>query len=65
MEYIVTYVMSRLRIRERLEKGSDKKQIRYCLNSDGLILHMRSIQGYSGGTKVDPTLLDNVPIPYK
>ena len=47
---------------EFLQKGSDRKRFQYCLNSDGLILH--AIQGHSGGTKVDRSLLDKVPILY-
>ena len=62
--------MSRLRMRENawkwtnpewldlLQEGSDKKRFQYCLNSDGLVLCMHAIQGHSGGTKVDPALLD-------
>ena len=45
-----------------LRTGSDKKRFQCCLNSDVFIHYMRAIQGHSGGTKVDPTLLDNVPI---
>ena len=36
----------------------------YCLNSDGFIHHMRAIQGHSGGNNVDPSVRDNVAIPY-
>ena len=45
--------------------GCDKNKFQYCLHSDGLILYMRAIQGHSGATKVDPSLLDDVLIPYK
>ena len=48
-----------------LESGSDRNRFQYCLNLDGIILYVRAVQGHSGGTKVDPTLLDNVLIPYK
>ena len=47
-----------------LQRGSDKKRFQQCLKSDCLIIYMRAIQRHSGGTKVDPTLLDNVLIPY-
>ena len=33
------------------------------MNSHGLIVQMRAIQGHSGGIKVDPALLDNAEIP--
>ena len=41
-----------------LQKGSDKERLQYCLNSDGLILSMRAIQGHSGRAKVDSTSQD-------
>ena len=47
-----------------LHQGSDKKRFQYCLNSHGLIIYMRAIQGHSGGIKVDLALLDNVEILY-
>ena len=47
-----------------LQQGSDNIISQHCLNSDGLIIYMRAIQGHSGGTTVDPALLDNVEIPY-
>ena len=34
-----------------LQEGSDKKSVQHCLNSDGLILDMRAIQGHSGGAQ--------------
>ena len=46
------------------QRGSDKKRFQYCLGSDGFLLHMRAIQGLSGGNKVDPSLQENVEIPY-
>ena len=48
-----------------LRAGSDKKRFQYCFHSDGFIDYMRAIQGHSGGSKVDPQLLDNVQIPYR
>ena len=45
-------------------KGSNKNICQCCLDSHGYLLHMRAIQGHSGGNKVDPTLQDNVKIPY-
>ena len=47
-----------------LQLRSDKKRFQYCLKSDGPIIHMRTIQGHSGGTKVDLALLDTVEIPF-
>ena len=32
-----------------LQQGSDKKRFQYCLNSDGLTIHMRATQRHSGG----------------
>ena len=32
-----------------------KDFIQYCVNSEGLILYVRAIQGHPGGAKVDPT----------
>ena len=37
--------------RDYLQRGSDKKKIQYCLDSNGFILYMRAIQGHSGGNK--------------
>ena len=49
---------------EHLRIGSNKKIFQYCLNSDGSIHYIRAIQGHSGVNKVDPSVLDNVTIPY-
>ena len=46
------------------EKGSNKKRLQYCVDSYGYILHMRAIQGHSGGNKVDLSAQDTVEIPY-
>ena len=46
-----------------LKKGSTKKGLQYCLDSNGYILFMRAIQGKSGGNKVDLSLQDNVGNP--
>ena len=46
------------------KQGSDKKICKYCLNSDGFIHGVRATRGHPGGNKVDPSLLDNVEIPY-
>ena len=32
-----------------LEKGSNKKRFQNCLDSCGYLLHMRAMQGHSGG----------------
>ena len=48
-----------------LRRGTDKKRFQYCLNSDGFTHYMRAIQGHSGRSNVDPSLLDNVQIPYR
>ena len=50
---------------DHLHGRSDKKRFQFCLNSDGFIHDMRAIQGHSGGYKVDPSLLDDVQIPYR
>ena len=42
-----------------LHRGSSNI-FHYCLNSDGFNLHMRVVQGHSGGNKVDLSQLDNV-----
>ena len=46
-----------------LHRGSNKKRFQYCLDSNGNLIHLRAIQGHSGGTTVDPALLDNIEIP--
>ena len=45
--------------------GGPKKRFQYCLNlaSPEHFLHIRAIQGHSGGALVDPTLQDNVLLP--
>ena len=45
--------------------GGQKKRFQYCLNpySSEHFLYFRAIQGHSGGTLVDPTLPNNVPLP--
>ena len=43
-----------------------QKRFQCCLDPNLIeetILYIRAIQGHSGGTKVDPTLQDNVMIP--
>ena len=45
------------------EKGSNNNTFQYCLDSHGYLLHMRAIQGHSGGNKVVPSLQDNVKMP--
>ena len=75
MEYIVSFVMRDYENEnawkwtnpewlDLLHKGSDKNRVQYCLNSVGLIPRTRAIQGHSGATKVDLSLLDDVLIPY-
>ena len=46
--------------------GGQKKRFQYCLspNSSEHVLCFRAIQGHSGGNLVDPTLQDNVLLPY-
>ena len=52
--------------RKRHEKISvlpgDKKRCKCCVDSNGYLLHMRAIQGHSGGNRVDPSLQDKVDI---
>ena len=45
--------------------GGRKKRFQYCLNphSSEHFLYFKAIQGYSGGTLVDPTLQDKVLLP--
>ena len=49
-----------------LHRGGVKKRFQYCLepNSRETILYLRAIQVHSGGSKIDPTLQDNVILPY-
>ena len=48
---------------DHLERGSGKNIFQYCLDSHGYLVNTRAIQGHSGGSKVDPSLQDNVEIP--
>ena len=41
-----------------VHRGSDKKIFLCCLDSNDNLLYLRAIQGHSGGTMVDPLLLD-------
>ena len=44
--------------------GGGKKRFQFCTNQTRtVILYFRAIQGHSGETTVDPSLLDNVLIP--
>ena len=43
--------------------GGNKKRYQYCTDSLGAILYLRSLQGHSGRSLIDPTLQDNVLIP--
>ena len=43
--------------------GGNKKRYQYCTDSSGAILYFRALQGHSGSSLVDLTLLDNVIIP--
>ena len=43
--------------------GGDKKRYQYCTELSGVILYLRSLQGHSGRSLIDPTLQDNVVIP--
>ena len=44
--------------------GGEKKRFQFCMNHKGTVIrYFRAIQGHSGETTVDPTLLDNVLIP--
>ena len=49
---------------DHLRDGSNKKRFQHCLDSDGFIHYMRAIQGHFGGNKFDPSLLENVEVPY-
>ena len=45
--------------------GGQKKRFQYCVDplSADTILHLRAIQGHSGGKHINPTLQDNVLLP--
>ena len=43
--------------------GGKKKRFLYCSDFSGTILHLRALQGHSGGNLIDPSLKDNVIIP--
>ena len=43
---------------------TSKVRFLYCLNQRGQIKYLRALQGQSGRVKVDPTLQNNVKIPY-
>ena len=43
--------------------GGNKKRYQYCIDSLGVILYLRALQGHSGLSLIDPTLQDNVVIP--
>ena len=43
----------------------NKKKFQYCTDPSGQeILYLRALQGHSGRNPIDPTLQDNVLIPY-
>ena len=44
-------------------KGSDKTRLQYCKNSRDVSLHIRAIQGDTGGNVVAPELVGHVAIP--
>ena len=44
--------------------GGNKKRFQYCTDSPGTILYLRDLQGHSGRSLIDPSLQDNVLIPY-
>ena len=44
--------------------GGNKKRYQYCTDSSGTILYLRALQGHSGRNLIDPTLQDNVLVPY-
>ena len=43
--------------------GGNKIIFQYCIDSLGIIVYLRALQGHSGPNLVDPTLQDNVVIP--
>ena len=43
--------------------GGNKKRYQYCIDSSGVILYLRALQGHSGLSLIVPTLQDNVVIP--
>ena len=47
------------------EGGGNKKRFQYCTDPSGHeILYLRALQGHSGRNPIDPSLQDNVLIPY-
>ena len=46
------------------EGGGNKKRFQYCTDPSAQeILHLRALQGHSGGNLIDPSLWDKVSIP--
>ena len=43
---------------------TSKVRFGYCLNQRGQIKYLRALQGHSGRVRLDPTLQNNVKIPY-
>ena len=46
-------------------KGSNKIRLQYCKNARDLLLHIRAIQGCTGGNMIAPELMCHVTIPYQ
>ena len=47
-----------------LERRCSIRRLQYCSNTDGNFLSLRAIQRHSRKNRVDPSLQDNVEIPY-
>ena len=43
--------------------GKKKKRYQYCIDSSGVILYFRALQGHSGRSLIDPTLQDTGVVP--
>ena len=42
--------------------GGNKNRFQYCIDSSGIILYLRALQGHSGRNLIGPSLQDNVVI---
>ena len=45
-------------------KGNNKTRFQYCKNSCAAPLHIRAIQGHTGGDMIAPELMGHVAIPF-
>ena len=50
---------------ECFHRGSCKTRFEFCKDADGELVYIRAIQGHSGGTIIQPELMNHVPISHK